>query len=132
MSRVIKFRAWDGEAMIYLSNLRIIHVANLLSFHFDSSIEATTMIDGNIKLMQFTGLLDKNGKEIFEGDVIGDKVITWHAGGFCLISKIAYQDKSYQQETEWYLPHSIENLSFDEKEILGNIYEHPELLKEAA
>ena len=69
---------------------------------------------------QFTGLTDKNGKEIFEGDVIknarGDwGVIVWKAPYF-EVTVSETQSSLYSREY------------FDEVEIIGNIHEHPELL----
>lgn len=79
----------------------------------------------DIKLMQSTGLTDKNGKEIFEGDVV--KVakniyseptyyeVIRHRGG-------AYRLESKQHGCELWLRHT-------DCEIAGNIYENPELLE---
>nr|DAE74148.1 MAG TPA: YopX protein [Caudoviricetes sp.] len=79
----------------------------------------------DIKLMQSTGLTDKNGKEIFEGDVV--KVakniyseptyyeVVRHRGG-------AYRLESKQHGCELWLRHT-------DCEIAGNIYENPELLE---
>ncbi len=64
--RTIKFRAWDGNKMYKPSGL-----PGFLEEHFDFK-EGTFLKIENKKgvLMQFTGLLDKNGKEIFEGDIL--------------------------------------------------------------
>jgi len=71
----------------------------------------------NWKLMQFTGLKDKNGKEIYEGDIVSafgrTSAVKFHDGYFdCGIDYIESQ-----------------SLNVDSYEIIGNIYENPELLK---
>jgi hypothetical protein len=72
--------------------------------------------------MQFTGLLDKNGKEIFESDVL----------------KIYYEgnQKSYLKKVKWLNDainkgrwDALDNCAFTSCEVVGNIYENPELLE---
>jgi len=92
----------------------------------------------NFDLMQYTGLKDKNGKEIYEGDVlkVGDwrKLDTWkmpHEGNDKAF--VGFQDGSFTIGEEpnryshgltgWH----IENMKL---EVIGNIYENPELLAE--
>ena len=76
-----------------------------------------------VELMQFTGLLDRNGREIYEDDVIKSGgyrwVVRWgdNLGGYYLLSvESDIRPDSY--------------LRAQATEILGNIYENPELLKE--
>ena len=79
-----------------------------------------------IKLMQSTGLKDKNGKEIFEGDIVKMSKdvyseptyyeIVRHRGG-------AYRLESKQHGCELWLRHT-------DCEVVGNIYENPELLED--
>lgn len=116
-----KFRAWDKAHEV---------IRNVLLIDFISrSIICETEDDRNIKLydityelMQSTGLKDKNGVEIFEGDVVENKnkelgYIKWSGGGF-----------NYRDETGLYYLFSIG--AKQPFEVKGNIYEHPHLLEE--
>lgn len=76
-----------------------------------------------VELMQYTGLKDKNGKEIYEGDIyhVGDKniryLVVWFDSGF---EGKQLRSTSYAGLKSW----------AKDIEILGNIYENPELLEE--
>lgn len=80
-------------------------------------------------LMQYTGLKDKNGKEIYEGDILHSLskakscIVKWEqqACQFWLM----YENGKYQELTATY---GDENLYADTFEVIGNIYENPELL----
>lgn len=82
------------------------------------------------ELLQFTGLLDKNGKEIYEGDVVvGDKgfmspvkgIIEYHGMGFVCVGKS-------EEGKTWWLPSTSDLDTFYEIEVIGNIHSNPELL----
>lgn len=119
-----RFRAWDKEFK------EMVQVDALV---FDEQIIKATYKNGNIVkedlknyvLMQSTGLRDKNGKEIFEGDVVkmAKNVyseptyyeVVRHRGG-------AYRLESKQYGCELWLRHT-------DCEIAGDIYENPELVE---
>jgi uncharacterized phage protein (TIGR01671 family) len=81
-------------------------------------------------VMQFTGLKDKNGKEIYEGDIIDDMIVTYCGDdGFCLGMNCGW----YLQRDDFEIFTGLEcrnNDNGDNYEIIGNIYENPGLLKE--
>jgi hypothetical protein len=73
----------------------------------------------DLEIMQFTGLLDKNGKEIFEGDVV--KLF-----GNETVSQVYFKDGSFLIDE----PEKKTLLFCILCEVIGNIHEHPELLKQ--
>lgn len=124
MSREIKFRAWDGKRMVtpaYGLNNR----GHLVwSPSYDLLIRpgyATTNDTPPLEIMQYTGLTDKNRREIYEGDIVdtpGQRgTIRYENAKFIIDFGDGYQDLA---------------LIPDEQEVIGNVYENPELLKEAA
>jgi uncharacterized phage protein (TIGR01671 family) len=119
--REIKFRVWDGEEIQYpeffIFNRDWNYSTNWSAFHGKGMKERVTA--NQEQLMQFTGLLDKNGKEIYESDIyrIKDKIFTvvFENGAFVLNNK-----------SESNL-HRVYN-AIHNGEIIGNIYDNPELL----
>ena len=90
----------------------------------------------DIKLMQSTGLLDKNGKEIFEGDIVRTTRFLGRVdeiGGFYEYEK-DYVGVVKVLEGSWVIDTGIVAVrlwsEIDESEVLGNIYENPELLED--
>lgn len=78
----------------------------------------------DIELMQYTGLKDKNGVEIFEGDIVKDAwdilmVVKYINTGFYLCRKNI--NGQYTKVSNW--------RNLNTKEVIGNIYENPELLE---
>lgn len=120
MSREIKFRAWDKRK---LSEGTVI---TKHPFFFDLQM----LSDGKIKLdedhiiMQYTGLKDKDGKEIYEGDILRQPFNDDETTQTHIIFTFHWENGVYTDEG-WYLA----DMDFSQIEIIGNIYENPELLK---
>lgn len=118
-----KFRAWLKEE----NEMIIVDTMNWFDDEFESIGDGITFLRGadKVELMQSTGLKDKNGKEIFEGDIVkmakdvySDLTyyeIVRHRGG-------AYRLESNQHGCELWLRHT-------NCEVIGNIYENPGLLE---
>jgi uncharacterized phage protein (TIGR01671 family) len=98
------------------------------------ALESFFLSNGNVNLMQFTGLLDKNGKEIYEGDLLrikslyetGDPVdsapneVYFKEGSFRIAFHNGVLNSAFctgELGSNW------------EVEVIGNIYENPELLE---
>jgi hypothetical protein len=112
--REIKFRVWDHQAKIMMFPGSCLIIISDNGVFIDS--EKWTP-------MQFTGLKDKNGKEIYEGDVIqwGESknwVIIFEEFAFYIVQKNAYHETIAKLSKE-----------FDTFKVIGNIYENPELLE---
>lgn len=156
--RKIHFRAWDGEKMHY----------NVVPWTWDFVIslswsrcerstgpgilgcggkEADFLVPGIAfkEIMQFTGLLDCQGKEIYEGDiVVKDKYIwfekgkpnyrgtiewilsQWQVVAHCVNPDKAGISDGINEELDDYRIEAGERLEW---EVIGNIYENPELLE---
>ena len=81
-----------------------------------------------ITLMQSTGLFDRNGKEIFEGDILDYKgrkaLVKWHGSYASFIYR--FVDEPHERKAEWKPLY----LAYMKCEIIGNVYENPELLED--
>lgn len=117
-----KFRAWDKETKTMNGMAEIYRNRN-------QEIELHPR-DENIILMQSTGLKDKNGKEIFEGDVLCDEGIEQEdefvyvsvssKEGMWICTQITNEDCGYGGALNEFV---------SDYSIIGNIYENPEFLE---
>jgi uncharacterized phage protein (TIGR01671 family) len=137
--REIKFRAWNDTCMLSWGWIRDMGMIGAVLLN----------VDGYYKVMQFTGLKEKNGKEIYEGDIVIIEdtykevilddgsgpvepanhlapVIFNHASfGVDILESGDDFKKSFYDFTS-----VLDETGQDSFEVIGNIYENPELLKE--
>ena len=125
-----KFRVWDkeGNRMIlpkYLYSIDLLkeQVTERTKCNYTFSLHSIPF--DKVEFMQSTGLKDKNGKEIFEGDILkSNNYITsvfYEKGAYCV---------KFRRTTNTTVTMNV--ISFIEKyktKIIGNIYENPELLE---
>lgn len=137
MSRVFKFRAWHKRSTTMLCDIHNEPNEQSDAYTFGDYIDDKD----NYHVMQFTGLLDKDGKEIYEGDVIvhNDHTVTfivkWCDGkGEYLGSQVGWiLDNGYYAEelkaNQSNSPDRDNSDDFAPVAVLGNIYQNPDLLK---
>ena len=116
-----KFRAWF-EKFKEIYTVKMIDLQKEIAYFDKYNYRSFYDID----LMQYTGLKDKNNKEIYEGDILSD-------GNDEKPYKVIFENGSFRAEFEG----DFEEYSFDlidivaqGCEVVGNIYENPELIKE--
>jgi uncharacterized phage protein (TIGR01671 family) len=142
-NRIIKFRAWDNKNKAWLCGYEY---PNLGGFSLTGEVvlfgEWGNVFDqfvferngkkwDDLKIMQYTGLKDKNGKEIYEGDIVKDRA-PW-----VWVVRFGELEEYEVPFIGWYLEHQEKSdysgpFSSDDMphlEVIGNIYEHPHLLE---
>jgi len=122
--REFKFRAWLGY--------RMHGNEEALRLMYNNSSEVTIFRNDAVITMQYIGLKDKNGKEIYEGDVLKQ---TEYIGGNFIEIIHKWFSVEWQGAVFSYKPLRVGSVQYTVRpfteniEIIGNIYENPELLK---
>ena len=137
--RPIKFRAWHSVAnkMFSADQMTTDQLTLLPTGQFINVSSVTTQMSIIIPVdvmipLQFTGLRDKNGQEVYEGDIIRSvfesipgeikqvficNEIAFHNGAFCYMSELDRKRSCPIDEIDW-----------KRTEVAGNVYENPQLL----
>lgn len=141
--RKIKFRAWDefNNKMIYpegfiKKDVMVIRCnSGVVGYEWVSEGGGGVEDNENLTPMQFTGLLDKNGKEIYEGDIVEfPKFNAEFCEGEYLPRQrfeVSLDNIRYWLKEEQFGYEGELLLDNDKCEVIGNIYENSELLKES-
>lgn len=148
MNREIKFRAWDKEQHVMVYDIAVYDGGGHIGFsintalkHYGDKAENLDCGDGNgwlwvmsnFHLMQYCGLKDKHGVDIYEGDLFKDEtgdfshlLCEWDSKGCCFAingyGKEEFSGQSYIEQ------HALLLSNSEEIEIIGNIHSNPELL----
>lgn len=130
-----KFRAWDKRENT-MRDVAVLHFTkggkvNSIEY-WKTPSELKSYHVRNLVLMQSTGLKDLNGVEIFEGDIVKVTVNNYGTGErFEQIDKVVYEDCRFCFNDGFYYSETIKYSGYENKEVIGNVYENPELLEVA-
>lgn len=128
--RSLKFRAWDGDRYWY--NIvpspirsRTIDICKEITSHEPEYWNMVDVIEGVKAVEQYTGLKDKNGKEIYEGDVANIQGIKYYVdfehGGFW------FNNDNLKWKANRPFTHFQE---INDTEVIGNTHENADLMRE--
>ena len=130
-----KFRAWHINKQIMCEVIRIDFEQGIITLDLETDDDEYYWMEtdwnfSDVEIMQYTGCRDKNGIEIYEGDVIKDKydkiwLVQYYVGAFVITNKIP--DSDGQESTYSYF-NNVSNHHFY-FEVIGNMWNNPELLE---
>lgn len=140
--REIKFRAWDEGNKVMHYDFQWIQSGNegndWICFVSDKtpwpSVDNGILFNNpyfsqQLKKMQFTGIRDKNGKEIYDGDILSFADTYFYEVRFEDAKFVCYHlNKQYGKWGDLSRIYDVDFAKYGGIEIIGNIYEHPELL----
>lgn len=129
----LKFRVWDKERECYLDETELAGITpdGKYILYIEEEEVSRLEIDENYVVEFDTGLKDKNGKEIYEGDILGDM---WRDGYIAWCDKckqlqyhiLTHECMACLGDVQWY-----ELVNDNGKlEVVGNVHENPDLLED--
>ena len=125
-----KYRAWDSaKKEMFKDTFAITESGQVVVVEQESVASSPDYVFvEHLVIMQSTGLVDKNGKEIFDGDILDYKgrkaLVRWHGSYASFIYR--FVDEPHKRNAEWKPLY----LAYMKCEIIGNIYDNPELLED--
>jgi uncharacterized phage protein (TIGR01671 family) len=145
--RAIEFRAWDKSNKRFVNEFKNVYICDEGRIYtLTHGIDEEFLDTQDYEIMQFTGLLDKNGTKIYEGDVVEWKSKHYWHSKVCEQYEIRFgnihlwSNESYagtvgfycvrnNMDTQYGIHHLIHNDI--EVEVIGNIHQNKELIKES-
>ena len=112
--REIKFRAWDN-----VNNCWVMDCNYLWDWLYGKRGILTFAKGKRYTYMQFTGLYDRNGREIYEGDIVKNKVLN-------MTGIVNFTPDGTEIDCSGYFPPIGSHFIQKDFEVIGNIYENPE------
>lgn len=119
MKQEIKFRAWNKKDKVMVDVAAMNFGPSGLWSLIEDADDAELQLEDNYELMQYTGLKDKNGREIYEGDIVKNE--------YGKVMDIQYDPRSAAFGVGDYYFGTIGSGKI--LEVIGNIFENPELLE---
>ena len=128
---LLRFRAWDGGSLCRMYIPEEVMVGNGDIWIIDEDgVAGEWIVNNDLVLMQSTGLRDKNGKEIFEGDILKvTNLSSWLEVVSFNKNKAMFVSKETKREVEETPLYDLFNTDIFEVEIIGNIHTNPELVE---
>jgi uncharacterized phage protein (TIGR01671 family) len=132
--RETKFRAWlkQERKMREVSGFFFSQVMFISAQEKATQYTINSVPETQVELMSFTGLKDRYGKDIYEGDILRGYhalislapvyQVVWNKDRWDVMDS---HDRTYDRKYRWESP------SWNDLEIIGNLYENPELMKES-
>lgn len=117
--RKVRYRAWDKKNKEMILDYKIKFIEGIYNYSLNDEFA-----DEEYVFMQYTGLDDKNGKEIYEGDIVANKhnlqfVVEYVSGKFKFVE---------DTKSAIIFMANLNDENNKQVEVIGNIYENPDLL----